>query len=254
MTDITVLLTVWKRPYLERQLAALAAQTLPPAALWIYHCAHHVDPQPAIRSVAGMSVNYIHSDEDLGYFGRFAIAPFVETKYVTVIDDDLLPGPEWLAHARTTSARHAAVVCTAGVRFPRHCHDVRVGHSIGNLGHCPTDTWVDFGCNSWLFETEWARRFWTIPPVHLRNAEDMHFAAAMSTGGVGTLVAAQTDPSRSGNGAPEMGSDVAASFRRIGYDDERNATFAYLRLNGWRSIADRQESQTGIAASPTRMA
>ncbi|MGE0723173.1 MAG: glycosyltransferase family 2 protein [Alphaproteobacteria bacterium] len=239
MSDVTVLLTVWKRPHLARQLAMLAEQSEPPAAIWVYHCARHVDAMAAIRGFRAIPVNYIHSDEDLGYFGRFAILPFVDTPFVAVIDDDLMPGREWLAYARDKVAAHGAVVSTCGTILPRQCFDLRVGHIVGGSGDCPADTWVDFGCNSWMLRTDWARRFWTVPPAHLRNAEDMHFGAAMAEHGIGTLVPDQRAPERSGNGVPALGADAVASWRRKGYDEERAATLAYLRARGWRTLAER---------------
>ena len=36
------------------------------------------------------------------FYGRFAIALFAETKFVTIIDDDTIPGEQWLQNCLDT--------------------------------------------------------------------------------------------------------------------------------------------------------
>ncbi len=234
---ITAVLTVWKRQSLARQLAALRRQTRPPAAIWIYHCGTHVDPEPTIRGIDWAEVNYFRSEHDLSFFGRFALAAMVETPFATVIDDDMIPGVGWFELALAKQAQHNAVVCGQGCILPRRSPDPRNGVYPASLGRVRQDTPVDFGCCSWFFPSPWARAMWTIPPIHLRNAEDMHFAAAMERRGIQTMVPAQEPPRTTANLAPEMGHDQHAAYLdHDRYAVERNITLNHLRAVGWKLL------------------
>lgn len=237
--DITVILTVWKRASLARQLAALRDQTRPPVEVWIYHCGEHVDPEPVVRAVDWARVNYVRSEHDLGFFGRFALATMVRTPLATVIDDDLIPGPEWLAWATDRHRHYKAVISGQGCILPRRSTDPRNGLYPASLGRVAQDIVVDFGCGSWFFRSEWARAMWSIPPIHLRNAEDMHFAATLSRQGIRTVVPQQARPRRTANLFPALGHDEHAAYLdRQRYAVERNVTLNYLRTAGWRLLME----------------
>ncbi len=232
---LTAVLTVWKRATLERQLAALAAQSRPPEAVWIYHCGDHLDPEPVVRTIDWAEVNYFRSEDDLSFFGRFALATLVRTPLVTIIDDDMIPGRGWLDRACARQARYGAVICGQGCILPDRANDPRNGTYVADRGQVARDTRVDFGCCSWLFRSEWAASMWSIPPIHLRNAEDMHFAAAMARKGIRTIVPAQELPDTSANIEPALAWDENAAYHDAGrYAVERNVTLAHLRALGWQ--------------------
>ena len=236
MTEITAILTVWKRATLEGQLAALREQSLPPTAIRIYHCGDHIDPVAVLRTVDWARVDYVRCDIDFGFFGRFALATLATTAFVAVIDDDMIPGREWFAYALDRHRHHRAVIAGQGFVLPRHCLDVRHVLQAARDGRVDRDMAVDFGGCSWFFPTAWSQRLWTVPPVHLRNAEDMHFSAAMAQAGVPTVVPAQRTIERLASCAPNIGGDDVAAWRRNGYAQERNSTLAYLVANGWRPL------------------
>lgn len=241
-TALTAILTVWKRPTLARQLAALRAQTRPPAEVWIYHCGTHTDPEPVVRSIDWARVNYVRSEHDLGFFGRFALATMVGTPLATVIDDDMMPGPGWIEHATAKHRHYGAVVSAQGCILPRRSTDPRNGMYPASLGRVAQDIMVDFGCCSWFFRSEWARLLWTVPPIHLRNAEDMHFAAALALRGIRTMVPQQEPPHTTANLAPDIGHDEHAAYLdRERYAIERNVTLNHLRALGWKLLLDQPQ-------------
>lgn len=250
VTEITAILTVWKRATLERQLAALQGQSLPPTVIQIYHCGNHIDPAAALRIVDWARVDHVRSDVDFGFFGRFALAALASTAFVAVMDDDMIPGREWLAYTLDRHRHHRAVIAGQGFLLPRHCFDVRHALQAARDGRVDRDMAVDFGGCSWFFPAAWAQRMWTVPPVHLRNAEDMHFSATMGQAGVPTVVPAQQTSERMANCAANLGGDDVAAWRREGYAQERNATLAYLVAKGWRPLLG--EGRTDLAEGTAR--
>ncbi|BBK29960.1 hypothetical protein EDC65_4791 [Stella humosa] len=238
-TGLTAILTVWKRESLARQLQALAGQTRRPDAIWIYHCGTHLDVSAIVRSIDWADVNYFRAEHDLGYFGRFALATMASTALTTIIDDDMMPGRRWLEYALAKQAHHKAVISGQGCLLPVRSNDIRAGLYPALKGRAAKDTRVDFGCCSWLFRTELAHHMWSIPPLHLRNAEDMHFGAACARLGIATVVPQQTANETSADIEPDWTFDEHASFRNEArYALERNATLGYLRALGWRLRSD----------------
>lgn len=251
-SGITAILTVWKRQTLARQLAALRAQTRPPEEIWVYHCGTHLDPLPVVRAIDWARVNYVRSEHDLGFFGRFALATMVRTPLATVIDDDMMPGPGWFEHATAKQRRYRAVVSAQGCILPRRSTDPRNGLYPASLGRVEKDTMVDFGCCSWFFPSHWARAMWAIPPIHLRNAEDMHFAAAMHRHRVRTVVPEQPSADVTANTAPELGHDQHAAFLDFDrYAVERSVTLNHLRATGWQLLSETPKAEATANAPST---
>jgi hypothetical protein len=85
---ITVILNAYKRPgYLQQQVAALRAQSVPPAQIWVW-CNDSEKPTPDFSSLVD---RVLVSNFNWKFFGRFTLASLAQTTYVAFFDDDILP-------------------------------------------------------------------------------------------------------------------------------------------------------------------
>ena len=95
---ITAILTVWKRNHLEEQLQALLGQTVVPSHIWIQQSQHHVDVSVIVDKYKDR-VCYSCWENNPGVFGRFESVIQVETPYIFIIDDDMIPGEMFIENA-----------------------------------------------------------------------------------------------------------------------------------------------------------
>lgn len=246
-TGVTVILTVWKRNHIIEQLEALARQTVKPDQVWIYQCGNFVDTQSIPRY--NFRVELIKSTVNLKYFGRFMLAGFVPTKYVWILDDDVIPGSQWLANSRTVCENESAIVSCTGRIIPKgdylpermsNISDYFFGDVLQKevYNTCLQDTIVDFGCNSWFYQSKWTHAFWQTPPCTLETAEDIHLSASCKiTLGISTIVLKQEDITTSGNTKIKYGRDEFASWLKPGFQQSRENTLRYL-INDkkWRPL------------------
>jgi len=237
-SDITVLINVWKRDHLTEQIRAIEMQSCVPREIWILQCGNHVDIGPALKKFPFLHV--ISSSVNLKYFGRFSLALFVQTDFLFVVDDDVIPGRDWLANCHDLCNRERAVVASAGRIIPAGDFQPE---SLKNIGHhfigdveskysfnfCEADTKVDFGCNSWFLRTSWIRDFWSLSPYTLETGEDIHLAASMSIlNGIDTIVPRQIDEYSTGNLKKAYGQDDHASWKRHNFLPLREEILRYF--------------------------
>lgn len=235
---VTAILTVWKRDNLEEQIQTILGQTVKPDAIWVYQCKDFVDVKSILRKFP--QIEHIHSSVNLKYFGRFSLAQFALTKYVWIIDDDLIPSACWLENALKMCERENAIVSSAGRIIPKgdyfpeqqknmhHCFfgDVPDG---GSINFCKQNTIVDFGCNGWFFKTDWLKYFWSSSPYTLDTAEDMHLSALCKIkGDIRTIVPRQVDEQTTGNLKIEYGRDLHASWIKQDFLAARSQVLHYL--------------------------
>jgi GT2 family glycosyltransferase len=243
MNDVSVILTVWKRNHLEEQVLALLEQTIKPYKILVYHCCDHVDIKPVIDKYTFLE--YIHSSVDLGYFGRFSIARHIDTTYTYVVDDDVVPGIGWIEKCIVACEQYKSIVCSAGRILGNSLSDKPVrGQStlIGDHGSYPInyalkESFVDFGCNSWFFRSEWLQHFWAISPYTLKNGEDIHLSATSKIlGNIPTFVPQQIDPNGTGNRKRNYGYDEFASWTKGEFFEVRAKIINYLKEKGWTML------------------
>lgn len=248
--DLTVILTVWKRDHLREQIEALLAQTVLPRHIWVIQCMRHVPAAETLKAYP--QIKYFQSDEDLKYFSRFSIGIHVRTEYTWVLDDDIIPSPNWIGKCIQTSQKYNAIVSSNGRIIPKGDYyperikgsdyadrffigDSKSGNAV-NLRD--EDTVIDFPCSSYFFKTEWLRHFWAIWPVTLETAEDIHFAASCKIGGnIPVVVPKQTSENDTGNLRPSYSLDEHASWKRGGFSETRSDVIRhFIETQGWKPI------------------
>jgi len=252
---VTVILTVWKRQNLEEQIEALLGQTEQPYQIWVYQCGNHVNVDRIKRKFS--NVHFNNSSINLKYFGRFSLALHVKSKYVWILDDDVIPSSNWLEESRKMSEKRNAIIASAGriITYERRSGgseitDLRrllVGDRDDekpfNFNEHHTET--DFGCNSWLLKTEWITLFWKIKPYTMDNAEDIHLSATCKMlENISTIVPAQNELGLCGNLKKYYGHDEVASWKKNNFQKERIEAINYLiQKHGWEILLKSNHNQ-----------
>lgn len=247
--DITVIITVWKRPYLDRQLRSLTKQSMPPKYIWIIHNENHIDIKATIDKYSDYfpNIKVIDSDLNLKYFGRFSLCYHVKTTYTLIIDDDVIPSLKWLQICIETCNKYNAVIsCTGRILRPNNYRpeELQPGdilEEVGKkyfIGDCyndlsynfsPNDTQVDYGCNSYFLKTKWIKYFWSFWPATFDSGEDIHLSAAlMIAKSIPTYVPQQLSLETTGNLKKDYSADQYSSWLKRDFIDIRQSVFQYF--------------------------
>lgn len=253
IVDVTIVLNVWKRNYLDEQLKRLLKQSVLPREIWVIHYEEHVQTRKVIQKHKEKFpyIYLIKSDLNLKYFGRFSIAINITSTYSWLIDDDVMPGEQWLERSvEKCHANNAIVVCTGRLipkndfRPERQIIGKKYLHFIGDtnngeeMNYCKKDTIVDYGCNSYFFKTDWLRGVWATWPATFLSGEDIHLSATCKVNlNVNTMVLEQLDEKTSGNIKRSYGWDDHASWKKKGFINIREDIFRYHILERkWKPI------------------
>ncbi len=182
--DITVILNAYRRPYnLQMQIDALRSQSVPPKNIWLWVNAHEDNEDYDFKS---LDVDRIfHNDYNWKFYGRFAAALLVDTKYIAIYDDDTIPGKRWHENCLDTMTTHEGILGSAGILLnsDRYMNHERCGWPTQNS----EVTEVDLVGHAWFFKREWLRYLWQERPTTWDNGEDIQFAfMAKIHGGIPT--------------------------------------------------------------------
>jgi hypothetical protein len=244
--SITAILTVWRRGHLREQLQALLQQTLPPDFIWVQQTQKHVNVECVIDEFRD-KIKYSYFSENKGIFGRFESVKEVQTQFVFIIDDDMIPGYGFLENAMRLSLEKNAIVSPAGRIIPH-----------GNLHHgpsmsaeyyqkyfmgdgtaypynfCAQDTCVHFGNNAWLFRTKWMKYFFSVDPFTRESGEDIHLSATCKLfGDINTYVPLQNSEKNSVNIKRHYSFDDTALCRQHGFHSLRSDIVLFFKQSGW---------------------
>ena len=244
-SGITVILTVYKRgEYLNAQIEALRAQTVPPTEIWVW-CN---DSDVPLQDVSDLVDRVIVSNSNWKFWGRFAMANLVRTPYISLFDDDILPQPNWLRNCLDTYESGVdGILGGSGVLLPAaggYSSKNKVGW---NGHHLDTLTRVDLVGHAWFFKKEHLKYMWQEQPMSWENGEDIHLSCmAWKHAGIGTYV----PPHPAGNESlwscrPDFGKRVgrtsSATFKSAGHHSVRDDMVNTYRKSGWKIVADETE-------------
>ncbi len=246
--DVTIVLNIWKRNYIKEQMIALLSQIVLPKEIWVLHYENYVEIQEYINEVRKVFPNIFLfiSDKNLMFFGRHSIAISANTKFIWVLDDDVIPGVKWLNNCvKKCDFLNAIITCSGRIIQENTFRPESFLSSKAYIGDfsnkgspinlCSKDTMVDYGCNSYFFKKEWISAFWNIWPITFLTGDDIHLSAALKIKlNIATVVLKQTDESNSGNLKRKYGVDDVASWRTPGFMNTREEVFQYHILrNNW---------------------
>lgn len=159
----SAIITMWKRQdYLAEQLVAIRSQSIPPVEIIIILNEDHI-PESKIREIGGSDVKIIRSDIN-SLYSRWAVAYIAKGDYVSIFDDDIVPGKQWIENAVRACSSYNALVGAAGRIYNNNGIHSYYNLVVPNKGEtnspntvscCETDVYCDWVCNSYLFKREW---------------------------------------------------------------------------------------------------
>jgi GT2 family glycosyltransferase len=195
MSDITAILTVYRRPHtLIEQLKAIQCQSCPPTQIIIWK--NHYDGiiLPEIPSYLMNNVDIINSTRNFGVWARFAVGLLARTTYVAVFDDDTIPGNRWFENCLTSMNIREGLYGTIGLLFGNNSYSScykRIGWDERNNSNNDTIHEVDIVGHAWFFKREWLCDLWSFAPDYskfLTHGEDMAFSVFLQKKNIPTLV------------------------------------------------------------------
>lgn len=227
---ITTILTLYKRErYLDTQVQHIRKQTVGgdnPIWLWV-----NKDDSQQATQFHDIDELFV-STRNHKFFGRFAAAALVDTRYVAIFDDDTIPGPQWFENCVNTMQMYndKAILGTTGVVFDGDAYDPH--HKIGwNGSHLSTPAPADLVGHAWFTTPAIARMMWNEQPMSWDNGEDMHLSYCASKQGIPTIVPPHPRNNQAMWGSIagfELGNDEHASHRRFNHAALRNKIAKYL--------------------------
>lgn len=158
----SIIVTLWKRKnYLSEQYLAFKRQSIKPCEIIYLINENHISPD-FVRKATGKDVKIIHSDIN-SLYTRFAICYIAKGEYVTIVDDDIIPGELWFANAMRACRQYNAYVVgsgriynTSGVMdFFTQVMPNPVPDYPRRISCATSDIFCDWGCNSYFFKRDW---------------------------------------------------------------------------------------------------
>lgn len=233
--DITVLISGFIRPeYLKPQIDALNNQTVKPDKIIVLYTKPYKDFQ--VPYIDG--VDFIVAETDHGLNARFAVGLVAKTKYLCIMDDDLIPGRKWLETSLGALIKEDAIICGYGVRY-NEAQDESSSRKFGDHGERnEVLEEVDMAGHSWLLKKEWLKYFWMEEPLDWTVSDDMHLSYTIKKyTKIKLLVSPHPENNKDvwSNICPELGLGKKALHARKegellnGSNDWGNEDISYLR-------------------------
>lgn len=242
-------ITLWKRSsYLREQLNAICGQTIKPNEIIIIQNENHFEIDKELIEEYGVKV--VKSDIN-SLYTRWIIGYLSDSKYISVFDDDVIPGKKWIENCIRVCETHNALVGPSGRRAKLDKEPAWISVDIGsknkeNLSCTDRDVVCDWVCNSYFFKKEWikyvvsAGRYLSTQ----KTFDDIQLATTLKFyGGIKTVVPQQSKDNLDFNGhiKREYGHDEFALWKRQSSEHANKRTEFIRKLNQceqftWNSV------------------
>lgn len=226
--DITVILNVYNRPHtLEPQLEAIKNQSvgIPDENIWVWY------NKGTVKQAAPKNPNHriFVCNQNTKFHGRFAAAMLVQTKYVGLFDDDVLPGVNWFKNCLETMEVYNGLLGGSGVVLPNttsYNSNQKIGWN-GVRSSVPIN--VDLVGHAWFWKSEWSKYMWYEQPVSWDNGEDIMFSYLLQKHGkIKTWVPPH----------PEDDITVWSCDPNFGFKHGNDASASWLHNNNHNNVRD----------------
>ncbi len=223
--DISVILNVYKRPHmLKKQIEAIRNQTVKSDI--------HIWFNEAIPEFMDMGIKMYHANWNTRFWGRFTVPLYLDTPYIAVFDDDVIPGRRWLENCLATINIHNGILGGSGVVLQKKAY-VPCNKIGWNGLHSDRTMRVDLVGHAWFFRQEWTKYIWYEKPYTFLNGEDMTFSyLAQKYGKIHTYVPPHPEGDTDlwctdYNIASEVGCDENSTWKKSNHIPLRNEICAY---------------------------
>jgi hypothetical protein len=239
---ISVVLNVYRRPgMLERQIQAIKNQSIPIKSenihVW-YNKSNIVQVYPKDEKIKTYVCNW-----NTKFFGRFTIPLFLNTPYVAIFDDDIIPQKDWLKNCLETIEKPETngILGGSGIILQNtgYVPHIKIGW---NGTHSDKPIRVDLVGHAWFFRQEWSKYIWYEKPYTLENGEDITFSyLAQKYGNINTFVPPHPDSNlnvwcTNYSDGLNIGSDDNASWKIQNHLEIRNKICIFYMNRGWKTV------------------
>lgn len=247
VVDLTVLLTVFKRKTLPLQLEALAKQTVQPRSIVVYHDMDH--RRIPKRRLIRQGIEVVENSANTKFHGRFAHLINANTEWVTVLDDDIIPGERCLENYLGQAERLDAIVGGMGRVARTNPHKEQLMQP-NDVGIRPEPVLVDFVGHMWLFRKRQLFDMFSVPPVTYATGEDMHlcFSSKLRSGVPSYAAGQATDADSADTSMNKYAADEHAAYLNMP-KSERESVEKYFSDMGVSFITPAQQRAAADAVS-----
>ena len=239
---ISVVLNVYKRPMmLEKQIQAIKNQSVEIKSENIHVWYNNSDvPRyyPKDPLIKTYTCNW-----NTKFWGRFTIPLLIQTPFVAMFDDDILPQKDWFKNCMETieNPQTNGILGGSGVILQQKSY-IPYNKAGWNGLHSDKTERVDLVGHAWFYRQEWLKYLWYEKPYSVDNGEDIMFSyLAQKYGNINTFVPKHPENNKElwctdFNIASNVGSDDNASWRIGNHLELRGEICAYAIDNGWKTI------------------
>jgi hypothetical protein len=239
--DLTVLLTVYKRKTLGLQLKALEAQSVRPKNVVVYHDESYrkIPKRRLIRRGLHVTENSFNTK----FLGRFAYLINAPTEWVTVLDDDIIPGRLCLENYLSQAEATNGIIGGMG-RIARTNPQKQDLVQPSDVGVRTEPVLVDFVGHMWLFRKEQLFDMFAFPPVTYQTGEDMHlcFSSKLRSGISSYAAGQKSDDESCDVSMNKYAADEHAAYLNMP-KSERESVEHYFAEKGLKFITPREQQE-----------
>ena len=245
--EVSVVLNVFRRSkHFPEQLRAIQNQSVAPKEILVWENGEQEIPQDLREFVI-----LTRASKNFGVWARFAHALNAGSEFVCVIDDDTIPGRDWLKNCLSTMEATPGLLGTRGLIF-ESSKNYSINQEYGVYGSNDLTTQVDIVGHSWFFRREWLAAYWSEYADRFDSplaGEDIHFSFAIQKHlGLPTLVPPHrashpeewgSDPRR----AREIGEEAVAISKGAKAMEIFEKALQHYRKLGFKTIVESEGSR-----------
>ena len=194
--DVVIILTVWKRNNLERQLIQIKNQSIlkdKKINIIIFQNSNHININHHVNKwkqsdsfPENVDITFIQSPIETGYFGRFII-PLTSSvgsdSYFIVCDDDVIWGNRYFENMLRV-VNEGSLATRNGRIVDEYYKETSESYRNGSPDQqvCYNeDIEYDFGGHIWAGRISWLRQAWNHIPFSFENCEDFWLSAVLKS-------------------------------------------------------------------------
>jgi hypothetical protein len=207
---IAIILTQYKRGHIEQQLIALQNQTLNVDTIVVFQNEMHVDIEHLKNKY---NFKHVRSDINTKYFGRFAFGFSLDADIIIVMDDDIIPGKNFVKNFTEQCVQYNGIIGGNGRIATLNKNETLSQPSDTCFTQQPVK--VDFVGHAWCIKKEWLHYMFSITPLTYDTGEDMHLCFSCKLlGGINSYMAKQSSlADHCDTTCNRLASDKFASFK-----------------------------------------
>lgn len=235
MTKVSVILNGYNRGYLlNKQIESVRNQTLKPNEIMIWY---NKGEKEQIK-INDHDIKVVYSDFNFKFHGRFAFALLAKSDYISIFDDDVIPGKMWLEHSLEYCKKLNGIIGSSGVYLKSDNYENNIKYGYNGVRNINDVKEVDLVGHTWVFKREWLHYMWIEYPVSWDNGEDIQFSySCKKYGNIKTYVPPLTENKDNwGNSNIRYGADEFASWRKSNHSELRDSIVKQLIDKGWKTV------------------